>query len=116
MDYFPASDTPNKRTNMVVYSLVGNNKSGKAYIDLTGRFPFISKRGNQYILVAYNYDGNYISAEVVKNRESASLEKAWKIINGDFDKAGIAPETYIVDNEASMELKQAMTEKISTIN
>ena len=32
----------------------------KAYMDLIGRFPYCSSRGNEYILVAYHYDANAI--------------------------------------------------------
>lgn len=35
---------------------------GKSYSDLTGRFPIPSSRGNEYILVAYDYDLNAILA------------------------------------------------------
>ena len=38
----------------------------KTYTDLTGRFPRQSSRGNNYIFVAYNYDGNAILAEPIK--------------------------------------------------
>ena len=35
-------------------------------MDLTGRFPYKSSRGNKYILIAYNYDGNTTLAEPLK--------------------------------------------------
>ena len=49
-----------------------------------------------------------------KNRESTSITTAWSIINTKFTKAGVQPHTYIIDNEASLELKTAMdTKKIA---
>ena len=75
--------------------MLDDNRSGKGYIDLAGKFPFVSNRAHQYILVAYNYDANHISAMPIKNRESASIERAWKVLNAEFEKAGVAPETYI---------------------
>ena len=46
------------------------------YIDITGRFPFRSLRGNQYILVAYHVDANAIYGQPMKNRESDSIIEA----------------------------------------
>lgn len=37
-----------------------------SYIDLTDRFPYISSRENEYILVAYHYDDNTIPAVTLK--------------------------------------------------
>ena len=53
-DCFPGSESPNKRTNSVIYSIIENSKKGFGYLDLAGKFPFISARGNHYILGAYN--------------------------------------------------------------
>ena len=84
------------------------------YIDLTGRFPYKSARGNQYLLVAYHFDANAIYSHPIKNRESTSITTAWSIINTKFTKAGVQPHTYIIDNEASLELKTTMdTKKIA---
>jgi hypothetical protein len=38
----------------------------KIYTDQTGRFPVISSKGNTYIMVLYEYDGNVILAEPIK--------------------------------------------------
>ena len=46
------------RSHEVIYSLVSSQD--RAYMDLTGRFPFCSSRGNEYILIGYNYDANAI--------------------------------------------------------
>ena len=43
-DQFPTSDKPNKKTNQVIYAMLGDNRSGKGYIDLAGKFPFVSNR------------------------------------------------------------------------
>ena len=66
-DAFPKSDKHNKRTNDVMYH-VYNSGDGVAYTDLTGKFLYRSSRGNNYIIVTYNYDANAILAEPVKNR------------------------------------------------
>ena len=64
-DSFPSSDSPNIKTKEVLYAMVDSNKD-LGYMDLTGRFPYKSSRGNEYILISYNYDGNTILAEPLK--------------------------------------------------
>ena len=64
-DAFPSSNSPNIKTKEVLYAMMDSDKE-LGYIDLTGRFPYKSSRGNEYILIAYNYDGNTILAEPLK--------------------------------------------------
>ena len=77
-DCFPPSDSPNIKRNEVLYSLVESSPSGLSYIDLTGRFPYRSAQGNEYILVAYHYNANAILAQPLKNRQVASITEAWE--------------------------------------
>ena len=79
-DAFPTSDIDNKKTNDVMY-YVYDSGDGVAYTDLPGSFPYCSTRGNNYTMVAYNYDANAILAEPVKYRQTATLLEAWTIIN-----------------------------------
>ena len=76
-DSFPESETPNIKTNDVVYAVINRNEICTAYTDLTGRFPMRSSRGNQYISVEYHYDGNYILGKAIKDRKSGTLTAAW---------------------------------------
>lgn len=48
---------------------------------LTGHFPYRSSWGNEYILVAYHYDGNGILVEPLKNCNAKSIVNTWEIIN-----------------------------------
>ena len=66
LDAFPASDSPNLKTKAVLYSMFEFNEKSMGYMNLTGRFPYCSSRGNDYIMVVYNYDGNQILKEPVK--------------------------------------------------
>ena len=75
-DAFPSSDIPNQKTNEVVYAIFDSSPSGLAYIDLTGRFPYRSARGNEYIIVGYHYDANAILATALKNRQAATITEA----------------------------------------
>ena len=110
-DYFPSSDSPNTKTNEVCYALIDMESESVGYMDLTGRFPKRSSRGNQYILVAYHYDGNYIHGEAVKNRKGSSIAAAWVSIQSTFKSAGSSPTTYVLDNETSQDLLQAFEEE-----
>lgn len=83
----------------------------KGYLDLTGKFPYESARGNKYLLVAYDYDSNAILVEALPNRQKATITKAWKSINDTLAKSGAQPVIYVMDNEASTELKDAMKSK-----
>ena len=38
-------------------------------MDLTGKFPRKSSRGNEYLLIGYNYDTNYIRVIPIKTGE-----------------------------------------------
>ena len=106
-DNFPLRQTPNKKCNQVAYILVNREDITTAYQDLTGRFPCKSSRGNEYILIAYHYDANFIIGYPVKDRKAPTLTAAWQSIHKDFETAGTAPQVWILDNEVSHELKEA---------
>ena len=94
-DAFPVSDKPNVKTHEVLYSMFESDKE-LGYMDLTGRFPYKSSRGNEYIMVAYCYDGNTILAQPLKNREEKSIVDAWRTINKRLTKAGLKPKKLYV--------------------
>ena len=77
-------------------------------MDLTGHFPHCSSRGNNYILVAYHYDSNAILGEPLKNRQAATIPQAWKLIHQKLSRAAESQNTWILDNEASQDLKYSM--------
>ena len=104
---FPKSDSPNERTNCIVYSVIESSPTGLGYFDTTGRFPYKSARGNEYIFIAYNYDANNIKAEAIKNRQAKSLTDAWQKLHAIFQRSGVAPNTYILDNEFSKDMQTA---------
>jgi hypothetical protein len=78
------------------------------YHDLTGAFPHKSSRGNQYIFVLYDYDGNAILTQPIKNRQAATIRDAWLSLHQVLQRSGNAPNLYIMDNEASSDIKDAM--------
>ena len=112
-DYFPPSDVPNIRTNEVCYTIIDPQKE-ISYMDLTGRFPRKSSRGNEYLLIGYHYDANHIRAIPIKNRKGPTITEAWQQLHHDFKQAGSAPITYILDNEKSKDLLESFeSEKIA---
>ena len=109
-DTFPSSDVPNVKKHEVVYAILHDNDI-TAYTDLTGRFPYRSSRGNEYLLVGYHYDANAILAQPLRNREAQTITEAWEILNKRFSIAGIQPTTYVMDNEVSATIRNAMTKQ-----
>jgi hypothetical protein len=94
-----------------VYLRVFDATKKTMYSDQTGRFPITSARGNKYIMVAVELDGNYIDAEPVKSRKAKELTDAYQKIFRRWKSTGvICPNWHILDNEAPEELKQAIRE------
>jgi len=81
--------------------------TGKAFSDLTHRFPHRSSQGNEYILVVYHYDSNVILVKPVKIRQAAVLREALEKLNKKLKQQGEQPVLYILDNEMSQELRTA---------
>ena len=59
--------------------------------------------------MVYDYDSNAILVEVLKTRQAAEIRNAWQTIQKTLSTPGASPEVYIMDNEASTDLKSAMT-------
>jgi hypothetical protein len=54
-----------------------HNATETMHSDQTGRFPMTSSRGNKYIMVLVEVDGNYIDAEPMKNKSEGAMIKAY---------------------------------------
>ena len=109
-DAFPPPQVQNKKINDVLYAIIDN--PGLGYMDFTGRFPYQSSRGNNYPMMAYNYDTNTILVEALKNRQASSIVSTWKLTNKKFHDDGVQLNTYILDNECSADLKSAFLKEI----
>jgi hypothetical protein len=78
-----------------------HNASKTMHSNFTGRFPALSSRGNQYILVLVEVDGNYIDAEPMKNKTEGSIIKAYLILWALLMASGtVKPTTHLLGNEA----------------
>ena len=113
-DAFPPSEAPNTRTNAIYYKICSMAPKHLAYTDLTGRFPYRSSRGNQYIMVAYSYDSSAILAKAINNRSASSITSAWKYLHDKLHVAGVKPETWVLDNETSNLLTTTMKDNDTT--
>ena len=108
LDFFPPSDIPNQKVNEICAALMPFTPQEKGYADLTGRFPYRSTRGNQYFLVICDYDSNAILAETLKNRTAGEIKRGFMLLNNILAKRGCQPKLYVLDNEASNELKNGL--------
>ena len=76
------------------------------YTDQTGKIPVKSSRGHRYIMVMVEIDANYIDAEPTKKRTEDEMTRAHQAFLKWITETGVCiTKTYILDNEASDELK-----------
>ncbi len=105
----PAEDNqctiPNAKKMNNVYIRI-HNVAETMHTDQTGRFLATSTRGNQYIMVLVEVDGNYIYAEPMKNKTEGSIIKAYQALWARLTASGtVKPQTHLLDNEASAAFK-----------
>jgi hypothetical protein len=79
--------------------------AGQIYTDQTGRFPVISSRGNVSNMVLYEYDGNAIMTEPIKNNKAAELSRSFQVMEQKMTSRRLTPKLMTLDNEASKLLK-----------
>ena len=114
-DLYPSDLTYTKSNTVSVYNM--NMKqaiTGQHYTDLTGRFPLTSKRGNQYCLIMFSHDANYIHVELLHNRSGPEFVAAYKRGIIFFRRGGFNPTFERLDNETSRVLEDyCQTQNIS---
>ena len=91
------------------YATIPEQRHRLHYSDLTGRFPFQSTKGNEYILIMKDYDSNAILAKPVKNRQAGVLKDAFIDLFQRFNRVGAALLFYILNNKCSNDLKLALS-------
>lgn len=97
-----------QRTHECLGLIMSFSDAQKGYMDLTGKFPHQSSRGNQYIMVVYDYDSNAILVEAIANRQAKSIADAWETIHQKLVKNTVPPNLYILDNECSDIFKSSL--------
>ena len=103
-DFNPPQDTKHNEVMSLVFEFNGKEM---AYGDITGAFPYTSTRGNKYIYVMYDYDGNAILVKAIPNRQAATIKNAWENLYCKLTKQGHVIKNFILDNEISDDLKSS---------
>jgi hypothetical protein len=105
--FSPSQEPQNKRTHSVFFTIMKATDLRKSCSDQTGKFPVQSSRGHNYVMVLYEHDSNAILSTPLKSGVAGELTKAWTKLCSKLQVNGHAPETHILDNECSAELKKA---------
>ena len=91
-----------RHNDMFVYVV---DLSETIHTDQTGGFPFLSQRGNRYIMVAIHLDANYIFVEAMKNRTEGEMIRAHQKMINRMRNAGLGVKKQVLDNECSAAMK-----------
>ena len=83
-DFNPPEIIKHTKEQDVICTVISNEKM-LGYMDLCGPFPFKSSSGNEYLLVVYNYTGNSIMVEPIKNCQAKTITEGWKKIHEQFE-------------------------------
>ncbi len=70
--------------------------------DMAGRFPYVSHRGYEYIMVSVFR--NYIHVELLQNRTASEVTRVYKATYTFYSSFGHTPRFQMLDNETSKEL------------
>ena len=108
LDFFPEPDIPNKKQYVACSKIIPFTPKELSYGDLTGSFPYTSSRGNKYLYVMYDYDSNAILVHPLKTRQATEITAAWTALHQRISQHGHEVKHFILDNEFSNELKQAL--------
>ena len=108
--------SPSERTHLV-FVAIWDSKSispikSTIATDQTGRLPIKSNRGNEYIMILYDFDSNFILAEDTKNRSSIELARAYKKLHGRLLSYGLKPRYHKLDNGLPPAMKEYMDKEI----
>jgi hypothetical protein len=102
-ELFPIQLTTNDSnpiTNNYCYTTIFE-PTGKVYSDQTGNFQYTSLKGNNALVILYDYDSNAILAEPISNRKAATILEATKKLHNVLRRKGRGPQLHILDNECS---------------
>jgi hypothetical protein len=85
--------------------------TGQIYTDQTGRFVTPSSNGNNYMMVCYDYDSNFIVAQPFRNRTAKCILDAYKVIHTRLCRGGLRPRLQRLDNECFQHLTDFLHEQ-----
>ena len=106
-EMIPQSITANSPGKQKFFFVKTMNAEGTIYTDQTGCFPTQSRRGNKFIMIIYDVDGNYIDGEPMRDHRPNSMIKAYHALWDRVTKNRVdKPMMHILDNEASADFKK----------
>ena len=95
------------KTYTCLTTIIPAPEKNMTYSDQTGRFPYQSSRGTQYIYIVYDYDANAILHAPLKSRKADDITSAWKKCHKRLINNGHEVHLHILDNEVSATMKHA---------
>jgi hypothetical protein len=107
IDDITTTNTHSGTKTHLVYAVLFDQ--GQLYMDLTGKFPVRSSKGNSYVMVCYAYDCTYVKVVPMKSRSASEWVKAYDHIHQELTAKGFKPKLQTLDNEASAVLKNFFT-------
>jgi hypothetical protein len=107
IEYFTTTNTSSGTKTHLVYAVLVDQ--GKLYMDLTGKFPLRSSKGNSYVMVCYVFDCNFVKVVPMKSRSASERVKAYDHIHQELTAKGFKPKLQTLDNKASAALKNFFT-------
>eukprot|EP00804_Cyclotella_cryptica_P027018 CCRYP_013666-RA/>CCRYP_013666-RA protein AED:0.36 eAED:0.36 QI:0/-1/0/1/-1/1/1/0/319 len=103
--HFIPPDITDTTCNVFCFAALADKQHGTMYTDATGALPAVTLEGNQYYLVAYAYDPNYIYATPLRNLQDESNMTAFDNIFQDLKSKGYKPTFNVTDNQATTPIK-----------
>eukprot|EP01034_Spumella_vulgaris_P028005 gene28005-34797_t len=100
-----ASPLSQQTRRTVLIKIVPVSNVSMQYLDLTARMPIPSKRGNQYTMIMYCEDVNYIHAEPMQTRNAAEYVRAFQAGVEFFKNHGVRTTGIRLDGETSNSLE-----------
>jgi hypothetical protein len=79
---------------------------GKLFTNLTGQFPTTLSKGNKYVSILYDYDGNAILAEPMKSSAYYEDVRAYTVVYKQLTHAGLQTKFQMMDNTAYATVKE----------
>eukprot|EP00804_Cyclotella_cryptica_P028204 CCRYP_011045-RA/>CCRYP_011045-RA protein AED:0.18 eAED:0.15 QI:0/0/0/1/1/1/2/0/1234 len=98
-------DITDTTCNVFCFAALADKHHGTMYTDATGALPAVKLEGNQYYLVAYAYDPNYIYAIPLRNLRDESIVTAFEHVFQDLKTKGYKPTFNVTDNQATTPIK-----------
>eukprot|EP00804_Cyclotella_cryptica_P013578 CCRYP_012928-RA/>CCRYP_012928-RA protein AED:0.44 eAED:0.45 QI:0/-1/0/1/-1/1/1/0/191 len=99
----PEQAPQNDWINMVFLTLA--EVEGQLFTDQTGRFPVTSSKGNNYIVIFYVVDANYIKSYPIKSCHRTELIRAYDDVYNFLRTRGYRPQLHKLDNETSKDVE-----------